>query len=629
MMVNILENASESMTPAPLADGGTWEILEKYLTMDMTYPQLEEAFSAYLGDRYIFDDWKDARDVLFSGDGDDGDNSITLANLRASKTSHIPLPLSPPRTDGPLSSTPIEQWCRLTHFYVFYVSNCAFILMSLVLPASLATYSGLMHSGSVALLDRLHLPNNQTVRDLNHDGKVVGCSYKGEQYYMGLVLKHFHHGHLELVASPHANDIQLHMQSRFDTPFIKKTLAVFSMQFLRIGNLARVISGELRSKIGTVVLTDHASGSICLEIILDGHRSGIDIQLEDIERVFCVGNEVRVVAGPYLGLEGHIIQISDDMFHVCQDGSKEELFISRYYLDCCPLHHTLQPWLHTLQHFEPPPEYESLQVGDHIEVLAGEHSGKCGIMEWILGGIMLWFRDVNPVLAGDDVESSVGSLRIQGAMSKVIQYLESRTSHNQRTYDHSLVIGQEVFIVGGELKGYRATLYDISSDTCIIALNGRAHTTLRRHDIVTSLSPWTTWTSNAEGIVDHLSLSVALSLSEFDPWILNLEDTQDNIDTRAKKLPDSVPLLWLMGKEYSLTFLLYHAVLKVAVGFMGGSVNGLAPENCVVVFCTSSNIGAAIQHYHIPAKDLSPAPPRMPCGMGTKHGVIQYGPYYT
>ncbi|KAG1865675.1 hypothetical protein C8R48DRAFT_772675 [Suillus tomentosus] len=879
--------------PAPLADAGAWEILEKYLATDMTYPQLEEAFSAYLGDRYIFDDWKDARDALFSGDGD---NSIALANLRALKTSHIPLPSSPPRTDGPLSSTPIEQWRRppkltevdrlsstcvqrsgrrpksnpyiLTEadeddeeeeeeeeeegpsvqlpkvvrdlgpsvkdrlaatfdaifdrvkgmvvpseprqvhhretvlsfraikdrMYLLHVdrhstdyvaehlrsqgfnvtasiwtagqlyvvadsprtiaaslpSSHAFAvkryiriseeereavngsvsklphpawvrvrygkhkgdigyvfdsdqsngLIAILIPPRCFPYP--MPSGSVALLDRLRLPNNQTVRDLNRDGKVIGCSYKGEQYYMGLVLKHFHRDRLELVASPHADDIQLHMQSGFDTPFVKKTLAVFSMQFLRIGDSARVISGELRSKIGTVVSTDHASGSVCLEIILDGHRSGIDVRLEDIERVFCVGDEVRVVAGPYLGLEGHIIQISDDMFHVCQDGSKEELFVSRYYLDRRPLHHTLQPWSHTLQHSEPPPESESLQVGDHIEVLVGEHFRKCSIVEWIpLGGIMLWFRDVNPVLAEDDVESSVGSLRIQVPVT-VVRRIKLQIRSNIRRKgamtDHSLidvpitfvikkcdansdsfnkVIGQEVFIVGGELKGYRATLYDIGSDTCIIALNGRARTTLRRHDVVTSygkrlngamlegpdlvsfcdirkrsyttttqhrsitppparlpssspgthsLSPWTTWTSNAEGIVDHLSSSVAPSLSDFDPWVLNPEDTQDNIDARAEKLPDSVPLPWLMGKEYSSTFLLHHAVLKVAVGFMGGrlhkrfvstacpdrfcGVNGLAPENCVAVFCTSSNVGAAIQHYHIPAKDLSPAPPR-------------------
>lgn len=92
--------------PEPLADAGAWELLEKYLTTDMTYPQLEEEFSSYLGDRYVFDDWKDARDALFSGDGDD---SIALANLRALKASHIPLLSSSPWTDGPLLSTPVEQ----------------------------------------------------------------------------------------------------------------------------------------------------------------------------------------------------------------------------------------------------------------------------------------------------------------------------------------------------------------------------------------------------------------------------------------------------------------------------------------------------------------------------------------
>jgi hypothetical protein len=38
--------------------------------------------------------------------------------------------------------------------------------------------------------------------------------------------------------------------------------------------------------------------------------------------------------------------------------------------------------------------------------------------------------------------------------------------------------------------------------------------------------------------------------------------------------------------------------------------NGPAPEGCVAVFCSSNGAGAAIQHYHIPATDLSPAPPR-------------------
>jgi hypothetical protein len=92
--------------PSPLTDSGAWDILEQYLTTDMTYPQMEKAFSAYLGKRYITDDWKDARDALFSGDGCD---SIALTNLRALRARHMLLPSSSSRLDSCLSNTSTEQ----------------------------------------------------------------------------------------------------------------------------------------------------------------------------------------------------------------------------------------------------------------------------------------------------------------------------------------------------------------------------------------------------------------------------------------------------------------------------------------------------------------------------------------
>jgi ribosomal protein L24 len=142
---------------------------------------------------------------------------------------------------------------------------------------------------------------------------------------MGLLVKQFHRDRLEIVASPHADDIKLHMQSGWDTPFIRKSLLAFSMHFLHTGDLVRIIAGEICSKIGTVISMDHASGSMRLETNFDSHRREIDVRLEDVECIFRVGDEIRVVAGPYLGLEGHIIQISDDMFHICQAVSKEEV----------------------------------------------------------------------------------------------------------------------------------------------------------------------------------------------------------------------------------------------------------------------------------------------------------------
>jgi hypothetical protein len=52
----------------------------------MTYTQMEEALLSHLGDRYSPNDWKESRDALFSGDGDD---QLALANLRAVKAKHI------------------------------------------------------------------------------------------------------------------------------------------------------------------------------------------------------------------------------------------------------------------------------------------------------------------------------------------------------------------------------------------------------------------------------------------------------------------------------------------------------------------------------------------------------------
>lgn len=77
--------------PSPREDVNAWRILERFLTTDITYPQTEDAFLSYLGDRYTPDDWKDARAALFSGDGDD---ALALSNLRALMAANIPQGLS-------------------------------------------------------------------------------------------------------------------------------------------------------------------------------------------------------------------------------------------------------------------------------------------------------------------------------------------------------------------------------------------------------------------------------------------------------------------------------------------------------------------------------------------------------
>ncbi|KAG2127247.1 hypothetical protein DEU56DRAFT_915790 [Suillus clintonianus] len=127
-----------------------------------------------------------------------------------------------------------------------------------------------MPRGSRALLERSRLPNTKAVSDIIQDGEVVGLTYKGEK----------------LLASPHVDDIQLHLESGWDMPFLKNTVVAFSLQFLRVGDYARVVRGSLHGDLGKVVSTNHAHGSVGLELTFNGCLEEIEVLLQDIERMF-------------------------------------------------------------------------------------------------------------------------------------------------------------------------------------------------------------------------------------------------------------------------------------------------------------------------------------------------------
>ncbi|KAG1763902.1 hypothetical protein EV702DRAFT_1205303 [Suillus placidus] len=551
-----------------------------------------------------------------------------------------------------------------------------------------------MPRGTRALAERSHFPNGKggQVSNIISNDEVVGWSYKGESYYKGLVVKIFHRD--------------------YDIPFLKATMVAFSMQFLHVGDSARVVKGSLRGELGTVVSTDHACDSVGLEHNFDGYLEETEVSLRDIEHIFRVGNTVRVVAGPYMGLEGYLTQMSDDVFHVCQETTKEVVEVSKYYLDRRPLRHTLKSHLPTQQHFEPPSNCDSIEIGDYIQVLDGEHTGRRGIVNWFSkGDTNLWFQDIFTANNTEPSLTDLATISVPVAMVQWTDLAQTIAFTKEKGYDVragdtvsvtcrpefgarglpnarlSLInkdIGHEVFIIGGERKGYRGTLDSLSVETCTVAvaLHGQVRTTLKLHDVVTrygmrlngvmlqgpelvsfcdmrkrsylappprsvtppvkhipssssasvtdsSLPPsngWTAWSSSVD--VEHdPSLSVnPSSSSALQPWSVDALDIQNSIEARTEKLRETGPLPWLMSKEFSLKLSGYHILFKVSVGFMNGRLqkwfvsmacpdpfcgeNGPAPEGCMAIFCTSNSAGATLEHYHIPASDLSPAPPR-------------------
>ncbi|KAG1893163.1 uncharacterized protein F5891DRAFT_986153 [Suillus fuscotomentosus] len=299
------------------------------------------------------------------------------------------------------------------------------------------------------------------------------------------------------------------------------------------------------------------------------------------------------------GLEGYIIKKSDDLFHVCQEATNEEVEVSKYYLDCRPLTHILQSRPPMQPDFNPLPKPKSLQIRDEIGV-------------------------VNP---------------------------DSFCN----------IISKEVFIIGGARKGYQATLYQLAHDTCSVSVHGQARTTVKCEDVATRMRldsailegldmisfckmqkksyimlPCRSKTPPPDPVVpsslsSHNNYDSADSLSAgvktYDPWVANnAEDIEDTITDMKEKSRNGSPLPWLMNKEFALKLTHHHVVLKVSPSFMGGRLhnrfvstacpdpfcgeNGPAPDGCITVFCTSNGAGAMLQHYHIPVTDLSPAPLR-------------------
>ncbi|KAG2335847.1 hypothetical protein BDR05DRAFT_953778 [Suillus weaverae] len=344
---------------------------------------------------------------------------------------------------------PNPAWVRIKHEK--YKGNIAQVFDSdlpnnfivVLVPPQDFPYS--MPCRSQSLLDQSCLPNGDAISNISIGEEVIGCKYKGERYYMGLLLKN--------------NPSSALMLTTFNSTYNLGGIKPSSKQLF-------LVCGQ-------------SAGSVTLALKFSGFRKEVDVQLEDIEHIFQVSNSVRVVAGPYLGVEGYIIQMVDNIIHLCQDVSKEELEVSRYYIDGHPLSHTLQAQLPTQQLFKPPPSVESIQIGDSIDVLVGEHIGKSGIRIPNLQTLQFMQDRGYNVKAGDVVKVAHGPEYSTKGVVQSVDFpnahltLLAETDHspvdmpirfiikvcNTSLYSFKKDIGQEVYIIGGDHKGYRAMLY--------------------------------------------------------------------------------------------------------------------------------------------------------------------------
>ncbi|KAG1901789.1 uncharacterized protein F5891DRAFT_979276 [Suillus fuscotomentosus] len=339
-----------------------------------------------------------------------------------------------------------------------------------------------------------------------------------------------------------------------------------------------------------------------------------------------------------------------------EEAINEEVEVSKYFLDHRPLTHVLQSRLPTQPDYDPFPEPESLQIGDEIEVCAGEYMGKCGIVVWFpVGGTMLWFR------TSDNIKDQL--IKVPAACVQHIRPFKTLLFTKERGYDikprdivtvargpefqmkgvvqsvdflnvcltlisesnHSLVkvpigfvmkvsnvnpdsfcniIGKKVFIIKGPWKGYRAMLYQLAHDECSISLPGQARITIKCEEVATSKTPPPDpvvppelGSSKWSDWSSHNNIDLTDGVKTYNPWVANnAEDVKDAIADRMEKLRKGSPLSWLMNKEFALKLTEYHVVFKVSPSFMGGRLhNCFVSTACPDPFC--GNNGPAPDGY--------------------------------
>ncbi|KAG1729540.1 hypothetical protein EDD22DRAFT_853119 [Suillus occidentalis] len=792
------------VAPSPKADEGAWRILETFLTTDATYPQTEEAFMSYLGDRYSAEDWKDALAALFSGDGND---SIALANLRALKAIHVSqastvsLNMTNTANNPPIATTSksaSNRNCRSRRPFNPYINDEAEVedddedeednnkdgLLNRFIDdqarESDEDFDGEAegrNDSSVQAPNITALPGPSAKNRLaaaiddivGRYQEKPGDSSRGDLPYKAVwspsTIKNWMY--LLLVHRTVTQYIAEHLQSK---GFAVTVLAWVPGQLYVVSDSPRMISASLPPSHSLSVreyqrISEEEREAVeCLNIklpqpswvrikhgkykdtiayVFNSEQSNLfvevlvpprdfpypmpkgSVSLLDHSHLLKDNTVAKIIRGEEISrwdtsfVKKTIVAFSMQFLRagnavrviqgaVCSEIGKVQ--VSKYYLDRRPMHHTFQPRLPAQQHYEPPPD-ESIQVGDHIKVLAGEHMGKCGIVSWFsAGATQLWFCETNSIFIEDETKCSLGPpvIHVTATFVQRMHLPQTITYTTDRGYDvrpgdvvsvahgpeyqtkgivqsvdfpnahltilsesdQSLIdvpirfmvklcnapldsfrkiINDEVFLIGGDRKGFRATLHSVGEENCIMAPHGQVRIRVKCKDVATkygmrlndSSSLWTSWSANPQAedasntaadpssTIDSGSSSVDPGSSTLDPWTVDAQDIQDSINARAEKSKDNGPgpLPWLMSKEFASQLLTYHALFKVSLKFNGGGgklhrrfvstacpdpfcgANGPAPEGSVAVFCALSNKGATLQHYHIPARDLCPAPP--------------------
>ena len=142
---------------------------------------------------------------------------------------------------------------------------------------------------------------------LSSAGSEVGHTCGDQEFVHGLLRLHFLVEDLVHVELPHPDDIKYHMLANLDRPFIEETVHLFSAQFWREKDQVEIWEGGLKGKLAT--LSNVCWDERCATVLCEGDV--LDYSLRELRRHFEAGDAVKIIAGPFSGEAGHVVDVRD------------------------------------------------------------------------------------------------------------------------------------------------------------------------------------------------------------------------------------------------------------------------------------------------------------------------------
>ncbi|KIM58303.1 hypothetical protein SCLCIDRAFT_28198 [Scleroderma citrinum Foug A] len=348
---------------------------------------------------------------------------------------------------------------------------------------------------------------------LSSSGAAIGYICSGQHFVHGLLRLSLPVHALEVVEIPHPDDIKYHTNT----------------QFWREKDEVEIHEGDLAGMVGTlgnINLAERTAIVICNDH--DFHCS-----LCKLRRKFSLGNMVKIIAGPFGGDTGYVVDVWEDTIAVAiiqENGMSDNVKVSKYLVQSYLQEHV---WSCSTEHIHghaylPLPslsrdEEEGVLAGDVVVVYSGPYIGKRGTIEWITpdGMVLMDLYDlhVEPaphtlslskdkgynVAVGNIVEVARGTWHCCQGVVNTVDFtkalIEMVCSADGKWITMPITlcckikecsdsglssfIGRDVWVISGDKKGTRAMLHSIGRMTSLVALFGHQLIQLKNNQIAT------------------------------------------------------------------------------------------------------------------------------------------------